>query len=206
MKIISSIISNILTALYQPFGYAVFSSVLLCFFYLYACHPVNAGKGVKAAFKGWMEEFKSSVFFRKLFVLFFFTMLILFRTLFNRNKWVDPLSDIMGDWWIWETVKGRKKLDTGCIENFVMMLPFTFLLLWTLEEKVIKSVSLYAAVRKGIKDAFLFSFTIEMLQLLLRLGTWQLSDLVYNTIGGGLGAMLYFLFYKIKRLSSKTDQ
>ncbi|MFR8725087.1 MAG: VanZ family protein [Mediterraneibacter faecis] len=40
------------------------------------------------------------------------------------------------------------------------------------------------------------SFTIEMLQLFLRLGTWQLSDIFYNTIGGGIGGLLYYVFHK----------
>lgn len=37
------------------------------------------------------------------------------------------------------------------------------------------------------KIAFIFSISIEMLQLLLRLGTFQLSDLFYNTVGGVVG-------------------
>lgn len=91
MQIIKTIISNILTALYQPFWYAVLSSVLLCFLYLYAYHPVNTGKGIKIAIKVWLNEFRSSLFFRKLFVLFFFLIMILFRTLLNRNMWANPL-------------------------------------------------------------------------------------------------------------------
>jgi glycopeptide antibiotics resistance protein len=35
------------------------------------------------------------------------------------------------------------------------------------------------------------------LQLFLHLGTWQLSDLVYNTVGGVLGGVVYFFTYKI---------
>ncbi len=34
-----------------------------------------------------------------------------------------------------------------------------------------------------------------MLQLLLHLGTWQLSDLVYNTLGGTCGGVFYYLGY-----------
>ena len=95
-EILQTIISNILTALYQPFWYAVLASVLLCFLYLYAYYPVNTGKGLKVAIKTWMKEFRKSVFFRKLFVLSFFTVMILFQTLFNRNMWTNPLSNIMG--------------------------------------------------------------------------------------------------------------
>ena len=39
--------------------------------------------------------------------------------------------------------------------------------------------------------AFIFSISIEMLQLLMRLGTFQLSDIFYNTVGGMLGGLMY---------------
>ncbi|WP_347046079.1 VanZ family protein [Blautia wexlerae] len=47
--------------------------------------------------------------------------------------------------------------------------------------------------------AFGFSLMIEMLQLLLRLGTFQLSDIFYNTVGGVLGGMCYWGIIKIKK-------
>jgi len=40
---------------------------------------------------------------------------------------------------------------------------------------------------------------IEILQLLLRLGTFQLSDIFYNTVGGVLGDMCYWGIIKIKK-------
>ena len=197
MQILTIIIKNILTALYQPFWYALFTSVLLGFLYLYAYHPINVGKGLKAAIKGWFSFFKTSSFFRKLFAVFFFAVMILFRTLLNRDMWANPLSDVMGGWWIWKNVDGEKKLTTECFENSILLLPFVFLLLWTFEEKIqnIKFVRIFLV---GLKIAFVFSFTIEMIQLILRLGTWQLSDIFYNTFGGGLGGALYYGFYRIK--------
>ena len=40
----------------------------------------------------------------------------------------------------------------------------------------------------------------QMFQLFLRLGTWQLSDLFYNTVGGGIGGLLYYVVYRVKRV------
>ena len=80
--------------------------------------------------------FKESVFFRKLFFLFFVTSLILFRTLLNRQQWMNPLSDVMGGWGIWETVNGEQKLTTEGIENVIMMVPFSAVVMWTFEEKI----------------------------------------------------------------------
>ena len=40
---------------------------------------------------------------------------------------------------------------------------------------------------------------IEMLQLLLRLGTFQLSDIFYNTVGGVLGGLMYCVVIKARK-------
>ena len=56
------------------------------------------------------------------------------------------------------------------------------------------------------KTAFLFSLAIEFLQLFLRLGTFQLSDLFYNTLGGVLGGMIYWICWKIRGKKQKTGK
>ncbi|MBR3173773.1 MAG: hypothetical protein IKF24_04525 [Eubacterium sp.] len=37
-----------------------------------------------------------------------------------------------------------------------------------------------------------------MLQLFLRLGTWQLSDIAFNTLGGVIGGLVYWVSAKIR--------
>lgn len=49
MEIIAQIITNILTAFYQPFGFSVVLSAMVMFFYLFAYEPTGAGKGWKEA-------------------------------------------------------------------------------------------------------------------------------------------------------------
>ena len=92
IDLLGKIITNILTALYEPFGFSLLLSFLAMFFYLYAYEPSAAGKGWKSAIVTWYQKFKESVFFRKLFLLAFVTSLILFRTLLNRNLWRDFLN------------------------------------------------------------------------------------------------------------------
>ena len=192
--IIASIITSVLTALYQPFWFSVILSVLVLFFYLFAYHSETGGKGIKGAFSVWWRYFRTSAFFRKLFFLTFYTTLILFRTLLNRDMWMNPLSDVMGNWWIWKYGDdGTRYLTTECIENLMLFIPFTVLLFWTAKEKVLKKVSFWNCVWTGIRITFLFSLSIELLQLFLRLGTFQLSDLTYNTLGGGIGGAVYWI-------------
>ena len=58
----------------------------------------------------WWNAFKADSFFRKLFVLAFYTAMLLFRTLLNRDIWANPLSDVIGGaiCWIGYKVKSKK--------------------------------------------------------------------------------------------------
>ena len=197
IDLFGKILTNILTALYEPFGFSLLLSFLAMFFYLYAYEPNAAGKGWKSAIVTWYQKFKESVFFRKMFLLVFVTSMILFRTLLNRNLWMNPLSNVMGGWGIWKIENGEQKLTTECIENVIMMVPFTSMVIWTFQEKVVsswKKILWYSG-----KIAFIFSISIEVLQLFLRLGTFQLSDLFYNTVGGMIGGLMYYGITKAKK-------
>lgn len=196
IKVFTKILTNILTALYQPFGFSLLLSFFAMFFYLYAYYPTDAGKGWKSAIVAWIELFKKNSRFRKLFALAFVTSMILFRTLLNRNLWMNPLSNVMGGLGIWEAVNGEKQLTTECIENVILMMPFTGMVMWTFD--VEKGV-----VWKSTKLGLIFSVSIEMLQLLLRLGTFQVSDIVYNTLGGMLGGLCYIVGKKVHERLSK---
>ena len=110
---------------------------------------------------------------------------------------MNPLSDVMGGWGIWETVNGERQLTTECIENVIMMVPFSAVVLWTFEEKI--GNGWRKILWQSGKIAFVFSVSIEMLQLLLRLGTFQLSDIFYNTVGGALGGLLYYVAMKARK-------
>ena len=188
MDLLKSIISNVLTTLYQPFWFAVILSVL--FMFVYKAYP-----SIKQAAMDWISWFKFDPLFRRTFFLVFYTVMILFRTLLNRNMWANPLSDVTGTWGIYNA---KGELTTECIENLALFIPFTVLLLWVAKERILKRITIWPVLWNSMKITFLFSFTIEMLQLFLRLGTWQLSDLFYNTLGGTIGGLIYYIGYKIK--------
>lgn len=161
-------------------------------------HP----RGYKQSIKTWLHTFKTSSTFRRIFYLTFYTTMILFRTLLNRNLWLNPLSDVMGGWWIFDS---NGELTTEPIENLMLLIPFTVLLMWALRanetarEKVFKNgVKLTTVLWQSVKITFLFSFAIEFLQLFLRLGTWQLSDVFYNVFGGLVGGLVYWITWRVK--------
>ena len=188
MQIIAEIITNVLTALYQPFWFAVILSVL--FMFVYKAYP-----SIKRAATDWISWFKSDPSFRRIFFLVFYTVMILFRTLLNRNMWSNPVSNVIG---VWGLYNAKGELTTECVENLALFIPFTILLLWEAKDRILTKMTIGSVLWNSTKITFLFSFTIEMLQLFLRLGTWQLSDLFYNTLGGVIGGLIYYISYKIK--------
>ena len=48
LEVLAKILTDILTALYEPFGFSLLLSFLAMFFYLYAYEPTAAGKGWKS--------------------------------------------------------------------------------------------------------------------------------------------------------------
>lgn len=74
---------------------------------------------------------------------------------------------------------------------------FTGVLMWTFEEKT--GNGWRKILWHSGKTALIFSVSIETLQLLLRLGTFQLSDIFYNTVGGVIGGLMYYGIRKVRK-------
>ena len=122
--------------------------------------------------------------------------MILFRTFLNRNIWFDPLSDVLGDWGLH---KSDGSLSTEPIENLVLFIPFVVLLLWAFKNEIIgEDVRIVKVLWKSTVTVGIFSFVIEFSQLLFHLGTFQISDLVYNTLGGTIGGLMYYVIYRFR--------
>ena len=189
-EIIRKIIENVLVALYRPFGFAIVLTVLFMFLYMYA-----EEYGWKNVVQCLVNKLKTRKDFRVIFLLVFYIAMILFRTLMNRSLSENPLNDVIG---IWGLKNSYGELTTEVIENLILFIPFTILMLCGFGEKIVgKSMKIFVTVWKTVKIVFLFSLLIEFLQLFLRLGTFQLSDLFYNTLGGLIGGLIYWCAYKL---------
>lgn len=127
-----------------------------------------------------------------LFFIYFF--IVLYRTLFQRDFSYDPLSEVFDGWTIFKTQ--YTGLDYQVIGNVVMFLPFGFL--WALcFERKHKYVR---ALLNSTLSSLAFSAFIEITQLIFSKGTFQFSDIVYNMLGGLLGAVIFVI---IKLIISK---
>ena len=65
--IIASIITSVLTALYQPFWFFVILSVLVLFFYLFSYHNETGGRGTRGAFQCGGSFLRTVLFFENCF-------------------------------------------------------------------------------------------------------------------------------------------
>lgn len=192
MNYVSNIVSNVLGALYQTFGASVLVAVLFMFVYEYA-----KKHGIKESFKNWICNFKSDTSFRRTFFLALYTAMLLFRTILCRNIWYNPLENVLG---VWGLHKPSGTLYTENIENIILFIPFIFLFIWAFRSKVFKDeiIKFKNVVFKSFIISFCFSASIEFSQLFFKLGTFQLSDLVFNTLGGVIGGIIYCCVYHLK--------
>ncbi len=198
LEIISKIIANVLTALYQPFWFSLVLAILLMNAYLTASES-----SVKVLIQNWKNHFIRESSFRKLFFFLFYLVMTLFRTLLNRNMTANPISNVIGVWGIYNA-KGN--LTTESIENMMLFIPF-MILFWMNFKERFPWKTLGGCLVQSAQICFLFSMTIEFLQLFLRLGTFQLSDLFYNTLGGIIGGLCYWggLEFRKKRQEKKEQ-
>lgn len=63
--------------------------------------------------------------------------MILFRTILNREIWFDPQGKIMEGWGLYDA---NGELTTEAIENFMLFVPFTILLLWTFRKQLLGKI------------------------------------------------------------------
>ncbi|MBR3173777.1 MAG: VanZ family protein [Eubacterium sp.] len=196
---VAEIIKNVLKAVYQPFLFALVLSVFVLFFLMFIekYNKVSIKDKIVMAFKEWKDKFLSQKKFRRAFYLVFFSVMVLFKTLLNRDMWANPVSDVIG---VWGLHRKDGTFTTEMFENVVLFIPLVFFLFFFLETTSKRTSKFLIIMGKSMAFSFLISLTIEMLQLFLRLGTWQLSDICFNLIGGIIGGLIYWLTAKIRRI------
>lgn len=135
------------------------------------------------------------------FYIFFILQCTLFDRLFTGQR-QDPLCNVFGDWIITES---KYFYNLSPLWNIFLFLPISAVFVFFIRnfkrvEITPKLILNYTLV------SFAFSLFIESMQIITRLGTFQISDLVYNTLGGLIGSLLYILTVKIIRLYKKRHR
>ena len=137
-------------------------------------------------------------------VLFFtYLYFILKKSLLDRSKGMkNSLEFAFKRDWLFLVKDTWSKVQAT--ENILFFIPFSFFLILAFFSN--KSITKLNLLKKIIKFSFLLSLFIELTQLFLTLGTFQVSDIVYNIIGGIIGYILVILVDCIDNLKNKLKK
>lgn len=84
------------------------------------------------------------------------------------------------------------------VGNIVAFIPFGALLRWVRNKKTGAGIA--------VLYTFLFSFIIESIQLVTKVGVFDVDDLILNTIGGAIGYLCYRILRAIDRRRYRNDK
>ncbi len=90
---------------------------------------------------------------------------------------------------------GFSSVVINLIGNVAAFIPFGALLRWVVNRRV----TWYYIMG----NTFLFSLSVELLQLIAKVGVFDVDDLILNTLGGLLG---YFVYYLLRWIDQKGDK
>lgn len=188
--VIEKMITDVLNSVYSPFGFAVLLAFLFMFFYM-----EFEKKGFAATVKKWYENFKEDRHFRQIFWLAIYVGIMLVQNFYNKNLWMNPLSEPLGGWWIYNE---KGELKTGEVINLLLYIPFIILLFRAEKENLFRNMTFINVMKKAFVITLLCSVLTELVQLLFRLQYVRLSDVVYNVIGGILGGLIFYISQRKK--------
>lgn len=154
----------------------------------------------KIGFEKFIFEIKDKFFkdysYKWKILFFTYSYFILDKTLISRDiGMINSFKYAFKGGWLFLVKDTWNKVQA--IENILFFIPFSFFLLlgfYNLQEKKLELFKEIALI------FFKFSLFIELLQLIFTLGTFQLSDIVYNTLGGGIGMILAISYSYLQNL------
>lgn len=177
--------NDLFFSVYKYLGFGiVFASVFLL------AWPRIKELGAKGAIQLLWHEVKNEKHNRYVFLFAVVFFMILSRTLICRDIWKVPWENPIGEFDVF-TKDGKWNVEG--FENIILFIPLSFLFFCMTNAGSKKRILADAA-----KYSFLFSCFIEVCQLFGRLGTFQLSDILQNTLGGLIGGLIYWICYTIK--------
>lgn len=195
MHILELIVNDVVATVYKSFGWSLVMAFMSIFLYLFACHKEEGGKGLLASLHSAILSLLHDHQARWIFLFALYTCMVLFRTLFGRNVWPDPAGHVFDGWGFDYFINEGRVVITSAenVENILLLMPFTMLTIWAFPSWSHQKGYILAS----LQVSFLFSLFIETCQLVFSAGTFQLSDLTYNTLGGVIGGLLCLLIHKI---------
>lgn len=195
-----SFIKNLSIIIYQ-----VLALALICSFLFTTVELLKGESSWKQLVEHWLKRFRKNNVFRCRFFLMVSTFGILGITLLARRIWYTPWSNVLGNFAL---IRPDGKLDEDICNNILLFIPFGGFLLASRLKRIDNFIHkgqrlcLGQVLLCAVSISFGFSLAIEICQSVFWLGTFQLADIFYNTIGGLLGGFLYFTGKILRRRDS----
>lgn len=159
--------------------------------------------GIKNIIFGIQEKFAKESNYKWKILFYTYLYFILKKSLLDRSKGMkNSLEFAFKKDWIFLVKDTWSKVQA--VENILFFIPFSFFLILAFFSN--KSITKLNLLKKIIKFSFLLLLFIELTQLFLTLGTFQVSDIVYNIIGGIIGYILVILVDCIDNLKNKLKK
>ena len=188
---------DILLTTYKYFVPALIMAVLFTFAYIFFRRY-----GIKNGIRLWLKGLKVDKDLRNSLIMAFVVSMVLYNTLLCRVPDGGTFRNVWGSWGFYDS---RGSFNTFNVLNvFLFALP-VFMLLLLYSDKLFKKKkeTLWRVIKLAFCISFPASLAIESLQMFFFIGAFQVSDLVYNTLGGVLGAIIYYIVKIIKRRGQK---
>lgn len=133
------------------------------------------------------------------FVSCFYFCELFYITLFSRMETTtQDLSNVFGEWTIFDG-ETSIYMNLKPVLNIILFFPLCIILFHIIKKAFHKIYSDKKMILYSVIISFSFSLFIELIQLIFNKGTFQLSDLTYNTLGGLIGIIFYIIIIKIIR-------
>ena len=190
-----AVADDVFYSIYQYLGFGLIFAVI-CMIAL----PEVEYEGLKKCLIHQWHKLRTDKITRYKFAFFTILFMVLSRTLICRNIWQCPWENIIGEWGIF-TSDGT--LNTEGMLNVFLFVPLAYFgVLGFCQQDDLDKEILFNIV----KTSFGFSCLIEICQLFFRVGTFQLSDIFQNTLGGFIGVAVWAMQQKImkRRKNMKT--
>ena len=125
-------------------------------------------------------------------LLLLFIFVVLSSTVLTRLPSKERLYKLVPFWSWQEVIRGNIELLEENLLNIILLFPFGFLLPFVFYRKI----SWYKALFAGV----IFSFFIEISQLILCRGLFEWDDIIHNSLGAMIGCIIANkIFERVKK-------
>lgn len=188
-----AVADDIFYSIYQYLGFGLIFAVI-CIIAL----PEVEHKGLKKCLIHQWHNLRTDKITRYKFAFFTILFMVLSRTLICRSIWQCPWENIIGEWGVFAS---DGTLNTEGMLNVFLFVPLAYFgVLGFCQQDGLDKEILFNIV----KTSFGFSCLIEICQLFLRVGTFQLSDIFQNTLGGFIGVAVWAMQQKMIKRGRKN--